>query len=295
MVVISVVVLLVIAVAGVVLVRSRGASEPRAGSTPAPSSGATTSTSPAAQPSGGVTCTPGQEGPLRLDTEFTANDGSGQVVRYSISLPEDYYAACKQYPVLYALHGRDGNNKDFLDQALNLRRAMAAGAVEPSIIVTPDSFATGRWENRDTGPAEDNFIKRLIPYVEQTYRVKPGASYRMLVGFSMGGHGAFRFGLKFPDMFAAVWSVDGAMAPDTNDYLQYVEGRTSDDFHIISVGGQLNGSRVQTVIDALKQRGIEIPYTYQDREHEFPAFVEEDEKAGWPAMKYLEQNLGRSM
>jgi len=239
-------------------------------------------------------CTPEQEGPLRQNTQFTANDGAGTAVRYSISLPDDYYSTCTEYPVLYALHGKDQDNAGFLDEALSMRKAMAAGVLEPAIVVTPDSYSTGRWENRETGPAEDNFIKYLIPHVEQHYRVKAGASNRLLTGFSMGGHGAMRFGLKYPDMFAAVWSVDGAMT-DSASYLPFVEGRSTADFHIISVGGQLNGARVQALVDALKAQGIDIPYVYQDREHEFVAFVEEDEKAGWVAMKYLQDNLGRAM
>ena len=197
-----------------------------------------------------------------MNTQFTAKDGSGTVVRYSVSLPDDYYTACKQYPVVYALHGKEQDNVSFLDDALSLRKAMGAGVLEQAIIVTPDSYSTGRWENRDTGPAEDNFIIALIPHVEQTYRVKAGASNRLLTGFSMGGHGAFRFGLKYPDMFAAVWSVDGAMA-GSELYLPLVQNKTSADFHIISVGGRLNGDRVQRLVDDLKAQGIDIPYAYQ--------------------------------
>ena len=260
-------------------------------STPA-GTGGTTAPTPSARPSKTASCEPGASGPLRVDSQFTATDGKGTAVHYSVSLPDDYYTACLDYPVLYALHGRDQNNVGFLDDALVLRKAMAAGVLDQAIIVTPDSYLTGRWENRDTGPAEDNFITYLIPYIEQNYRVRPGPSHRLLTGFSMGGHGAFRFGLKYPQLFAAVWSVDGAMA-SPQDYLPFVEGRTTADFHILSVGGQLNGDRVRAVVDALKQHGVEIPYTYQDREHEFRAFVEEDEKAGWVAMKFLQTNLGR--
>jgi poly(3-hydroxybutyrate) depolymerase len=231
------------------------------------------------------------EGRLRQDTRFTADDGARTVVRYSISLPDDYYSTDRRYPVLYALHGKTQNNASFMDEALSLRRAMAAGALEPSIIVTPDSYSTGRWENRETGPAEDNFIKYLIPYVEQNYRVEPGPSHRLLVGFSMGGHGALRFGLKYPQMFAAVWSVDGAMAP-AEDYLSYVRGKTSDDFRITVVGGQLNGERVRKVVDALKENGVDLPYVHQDLKHDFVTFVDEDKRAGWPAMRYLQRGLG---
>lgn len=231
-----------------------------------------------------------QAGPLRKDTQFTST--AGNIVQYSISLPADYYTACVTYPVIFVLHGKEQDNASFLDEALSLRRPMAAGVLEQAVIVTPDSFRTGRWENRETGPAEDNFLA-LIPHIEQTYRVRTGASNRLLAGFSMGGHGAFRFGLKYPDRFAAVWSVDGAMA-DSEDYLRFVQNSTSAAFNIISVGGRLNGDRVKRMVDALAAQGIEIPYVYQDLDHDFTNFVDADEQADWFAMKYLQQRLGRA-
>jgi predicted esterase len=270
---------------------SSGAGEVTLAPVPSPgTTGGSAAPAPGAEP--GATCGDRKEGPLREDTEFTAGDGAGTVVRYSVSLPEDYYTACKQYPVLYALHGKTQNNASFMDEAVGMRKAMDAGALEQSVIVTPDSYSTGRWENRETGPAEDNFVKQLIPHVEKTYRVRPGPAYRLLTGFSMGGHGAIRFGLKYPEMFAAVWSVDGAMA-GPEDYLPFVEGKSSGDFRILAVGGQLNGDRVRRLVDGLKERGVEIPYTHQDLRHEFPVFIAEDEKAGWTAMKYLDEHLGR--
>lgn len=275
------------------LLRTLTQSDRNASPQPTPVPTASTASASPASPS--ATCDPGAEQPLRQDLVFPAQDGKGTPVNFSISLPEDYFADCRTYPVVYALHGKEQDNAGFMEDALSLREPMAAGVLDEAIIVTPDSYSTGRWENRDTGPAEDNFIKYLIPHIEENYRVTEGPAHRLLVGFSMGGHGAMRFGLKYPDMFAAVWSVDGAMAHDSADYLQFVEGRSDADFHIIAVGGQLNGSRVQTVVDALAAEGIDIQYAYQDREHEFTAFVDEDENAGWFAMKYLQENLGRPM
>jgi S-formylglutathione hydrolase FrmB len=243
-------------------------------------------------PSGTTSCSSGATGPLRDDTRFAASGGA--VVPFGISLPADYYRTCRTYPVLYVLHGKNQNSVDFMDSALRMRRAMDVGALDQAIIVTPDGFSTSRWENTDAGPAEDNFIRFLIPYVERTYRVEPGPSHRLLAGFSMGGHGALRFGLKYPQLFAGVWSVDGAMSRKPTDYLPLVTGKSSRDVHIIAVGGQDNGSRVQAAVETLKQAGITIPYTYRDREHTFDAFVEEDEKAGWPAARFLQQQLHRS-
>jgi predicted esterase len=239
-------------------------------------------------------CGSGSQGPLRSDTALTADDGKGTQVKYSISLPDDYYTSCKRYPVIYALHGKNQTNITFMDEAVALRGAMAAGVLEQSVIVTPDSYLIGRWENRDTGPAEDNVIKYLIPYVEKNYRVRQGPSYRLLTGFSMGGHGALRFGLKYPRTFAAVWSVDGAMA-GSDVYLPFVRGKSTADFRIIAVGGKLNGDRVQRLVQDLGKQGVTIPYVYQDLDHEFVDFVREDQRTGWYAMKYLQHYLGRPL
>lgn len=236
-------------------------------------------------------CTMPQSGPLQQDTAFITP--GGVEVNYSISLPDGYYDDCKTYPVVYALHGKFDTNTSFMDDALTLRRAMSEGALTESIIVTPDSYQTGRWEDLETGPAEDNFINHLIPHIESSYRVTEGPAQRLLVGFSMGGHGAIRFALKYPKMFAGTWSVDGAMARDTNAYLPFVDGRKTADFHVVSVGGPANGKRVETLIDDLRDAGIDIPYTYQDVPHDFGSFVEADRNAGWPAMSFLQRSLGR--
>ena len=232
--------------------------------------------------------------PLRQDTGFTPDDGRGTLVRYSVSLPADYYTAARRYPVVYALHGKTQDNVVFLDEALSLRWAMAAGVLDEAVIVTPDGYSTGRWENRETGPAEDDVIKHLIPHVEQRYRVEPGPEHRLLTGFSMGGHGAIRFGLKYPTMFAAVWSVDGAMA-GSEHYLPLIEGRSSADFRIIASGGQLNGDRVERLVTDLGRHGVRIPFVRQNVRHEFVDFVAEDQRSGWPALKYLQYHLGRPL
>lgn len=239
-------------------------------------------------PASGCT-TPQQGGPLEQDTAFV-ND-SGIEVRYSISLPAGYYETCDTYPVVYALHGRYSDNVAFLDDAVALRRAMDGGVLAQSVIVTPDSYRTGRWQDQGR-PAETNFITHLIPHVESSYRVTPGPSHRLLVGFSMGGHGVLRFALKYPDMFAATWTVDGAMDEDSGNYVRFVEGRNPADFRVIAVGGQTNGGRVETVLADLRAAGVDVPYTYYDVPHEFGAFVAADEAAGWPALSFLDDRLG---
>lgn len=243
--------------------------------------------------SAGVNCDGETAGPLRSDNSFTGTT-TNVAVRYSISLPDDYYTACKEYPVLYSLHGKTESNSTFIGVAESIREAVSAGVLENVIIITPDSYSDGRWENGGNGPAEDNFIQELIPYAEKHFRIKKGPSYRLLSGFSMGGHGAFRFGVKYPTMFAAVYSVDGAMG-SAEDYTQFVDGVKAHNPKIVTVGGQACGSRVETVINAFKNLNVTIPYTYYDIEHDYELFLAQDRQAGWPAVAFLQANLGRTI
>jgi pimeloyl-ACP methyl ester carboxylesterase len=227
-------------------------------------------------------------GSSRFDTEFTGADG--QPVPYSVSLPADYYTECREYPVLFALHGRDQNNATFLPQAEELRGAVDAGVLDDVVIVTPDSDLDGRWEGRHS----TTFIDELVPHIEQSYRVQTGSAYRLLVGWSMGGHGAFQFGIEHPEMFAAVWAVDGAMSREPTDYLKFLNPAVADDLKITSVGGNLNGDRVEEVINLFARHGVELPYERLPLDHEFTHFVQADRDAGWPTMTWMNAQLSQS-
>ncbi len=216
---------------------------------------------------------------------------TGVPVTFSVSLPQDYYTSCTTYPVMYSLHGKEDSNRSFLKAATSIRQAVEDKVLTDVVIVTPDSYIDGRWENGAKGPAEDNFIKELIPYIEKNYRIKPGAKNRLLTGFSMGGHGAFRFAVKYPDMFAGTYSVDGAFV-GADTYLPYAEATKAAHTRIYTVGGQKCGYRVQPVVEAFRSQGVDIPYTYFDIEHEYTLFIDQDKANGWPAMKFLQASLG---
>jgi S-formylglutathione hydrolase FrmB len=50
---------------------------------------------------------------------------------------------------------------------------------------------------------ETAFLRDLIPDVEREFRVITARNGRLIAGLSMGGYGAMRFALKYPEMFAA--------------------------------------------------------------------------------------------
>lgn len=128
----------------------------------------------------------------------------GRQWSYAVYLPTGYETSTLRYPVLYLLHGNDGNLNQW--PALgHIQAAMdalsASGEVPQAIVVMPDAGTTwyvDRKEKMETAVLED-----LIPDVERQFRAVTTRSGRLIAGLSMGGYGALRFALKYPEKFAA--------------------------------------------------------------------------------------------
>ena len=58
---------------------------------------------------------------------------------------------------------------------------------------------------------ESYIIRELIPEIDKKFRTLPDRAHRAVAGLSMGGYGAIKFGLKYPDMFSLVGSFSGAL------------------------------------------------------------------------------------
>jgi len=54
-----------------------------------------------------------------------------------------------------------------------------------------------------SNPWETAFIKELIPYVTRKYHLTDHRDGRCVAGFSMGGYGALRYGLRYPELFSS--------------------------------------------------------------------------------------------
>jgi S-formylglutathione hydrolase FrmB len=123
---------------------------------------------------------------------------------YGVYLPDGYETGQLRYPVLYMLHGNAQDQNEPLMRA-QLRRAadelIAAGEIPPCIIIMPTAGVT--WYVDRQEKMETAIIQDLIPEVERRYRVIPARAGRVIGGISMGGYGALRFTLKYPELFAA--------------------------------------------------------------------------------------------
>jgi len=137
----------------------------------------------------------------------------GQVLPYNALLPVGYAESNKRYPVLYLLHGLFGRYDDWVTRT-NLAEYAANYDV---IIITPEGHDS--WYTDSAGAVADKyesyFIRELISNVDAQFRTIKDRRARGVAGLSMGGYGALKFGLKYPEQFTFAGSLSGALDPTT--------------------------------------------------------------------------------
>ena len=129
--------------------------------------------------------------------------------------PAGYSADTKQrYPVVYFLHGYGVPAQFYanqLDWPASIDRAIDAGNLQKMIVVMPDAFTPygGSMYSRSvtTGDWEAFIARDLVSYIDSHYRSIAKRESRGLSGHSMGGYGTLRIGMKYPDVFAALYSM----------------------------------------------------------------------------------------
>lgn len=142
--------------------------------------------------------------------ELAAPHLGGMTVGFNIILPRAYATSQRRYPVLYLLHGYTDHYPAWVSYTALTRYARDYG----QIVVMPEGD-NGFYTNSLADPKrawEDFLILDLIPYVDQHYRTVASRQGRAVAGLSMGGYGAMKLALKYPQMFSAVASLSGALA-----------------------------------------------------------------------------------
>jgi S-formylglutathione hydrolase FrmB len=136
----------------------------------------------------------------------------GKTLPYNVLLPVDYNqpaAKAKHYPVVYLLHGLTGHYTNWLEHT----RLVDYSVANEFIIVMPegnDSWYTDS-ATVPTDKYESYIVQELIPDVEKRFRAASAREARAIAGLSMGGYGALKFGVKYPQLFAFAGSMSGAL------------------------------------------------------------------------------------
>lgn len=126
-------------------------------------------------------------------------------VSFHVYSPPDYDAhPDRRFPVLYWLHGTGGGIGGIKPVAAFFDAAIREQKIPPMLIVFPNGLTATMWCDSKDGkvPMETVVVKELVPHIDATFRTLATREGRLIEGFSMGGYGAARLGLKYPGVFA---------------------------------------------------------------------------------------------
>lgn len=168
-----------------------------------------------------------------LENQF----GESPTRKVSVYLPPDYDQSSQRYPVIYYLHGYTGNHvihpimKEALDYAIATKRS------RPYILVISDQLTTygGSFYSNSQifGNWEDFTVKDLVAYMDKNYRTYANKNSRGITGHSMGGYGALKIAMHYPEVFGAVYALSpGALTvvreygPNSNTYKELSDIKT---------------------------------------------------------------------
>ena len=179
------------------------------------------------------------DAPGRGEVRVASFDAPSLGVRkhYVVYLPPSYARNDgRRYPVVYYLHGADGNESDWVARAAidQVMDSLVARGTPEMIVVLPDGDES--WYTTPATPTpyascaaarggEDPTLRcvvrsgydeyltaDLVRHVDATYRTRAGREHRAIGGLSMGGYGALRAALRRPDLYAAAASHSGIVS-----------------------------------------------------------------------------------
>jgi enterochelin esterase-like enzyme len=120
----------------------------------------------------------------------------------------------QRYPVLYFLHGYGTHAENYLNSLWASDAAdktAASGTSKEMIVVFPDSYTRydgSMYSNSPTTGDWETFVTEdLINYIDSHYRTLASRESRGLAGHSMGGYGTLRIGMKYPEVYGAIYAM----------------------------------------------------------------------------------------
>ncbi|MBI3760778.1 MAG: esterase family protein [Chloroflexi bacterium] len=163
--------------------------------TPTPSATATNTATPTPTPNP-IACGETQG---TVKTDKMRSTVIGDDLFFRVYLPPCYgQATAIHYPVLYLLHGKAANEKQWdeigADNAAD--KLIAAKEVYPFIIIMP--------RDREEPNLGDAIVVDLLPYVDSNYRTLTDRKDRAIGGLSRGGGWAIFVGLSHPELFHTI-------------------------------------------------------------------------------------------
>lgn len=144
-------------------------------------------------------------------TSLQNEGGENPSRKISVYMPPGYEKTKQHYPVIYYLHGFMGTDSISLTMKHILDEAIAQNKTRPFLLVIADaytSYAGSFYSNSPlTGNWSDFEAKELVAYMDKNFRTIPRRNARGIGGHSMGGYGALKIAMLYPDVFSCVYAL----------------------------------------------------------------------------------------
>ncbi len=215
-------------------------------------------------------------------TSFTINaktlqnkGGENPNRKVSVYLPPDYPNGNKRFPVIYYMHGFMGTDSISTQMKMILDRGIAEQKIRPFILVIGSHYTLyeGSFYSNSslTGNWTDFEAKELVEYVDRNFKTLATRDSRGIAGHSMGGYGAIKIGMLFPDVFSSVYALSpGLLAfvkefgPNSDSYKELSKIKTQEELKktyypkvLVAVG------RAWSPNPAKPPFYCDLPFTYQ--------------------------------
>lgn len=136
----------------------------------------------------------------------------------TVYLPAGYDGGAVRYPVVVLLHALGGSDVLFAATFQSNRdipaiadRLIAAGTIQPMILVMPDAstpYGACFYANSPVCGNWDDYVTRdLVAYVDAHYRTLARPESRAVAGVDVGGYGALMLAAEHPDVFGAAYAM----------------------------------------------------------------------------------------
>jgi len=140
-----------------------------------------------------------------------------------------FYDSEGNYPVLYLLHGYTDDYTKWTRMTSVERYAAELGFA----VVMPDGGKSFYTDMAYGDPYFTHITQEIPQYIKKMLPITKDPRYTFIAGLSMGGYGAMKIGLTYPQNYSAIGAFSGALlmaqtasqpiSPDAQEWLQRLE------------------------------------------------------------------------
>jgi enterochelin esterase-like enzyme len=190
--------------------------------------------------------TKAQDAPGKIVTRFINSTylqntgGENPNRKISVYLPPGYEHSALRYPVIYYLHGFMGTDSISPGMKAILDIGISHQKIRPFLLVISDQytlFEGSFYSNSSlTGNWSDFTARELVGFMDKNFRTIRDKEARGIGGHSMGGYGAIKLGMLYPDVFSCVYALSpGLLAfvkefgPSSNSFKELAKIKTHEE------------------------------------------------------------------